>query len=527
MKNKIIQDPVHGYIEVESMFIKIVDSIEFQRLKWIEQGSFRVLYPGARHDRFIHSLGTYFLAKKASKSFFQNIQEDISEKNRCNKYEEIKFKNTFLYAALLHDIGHAPFSHTCEDYFIIEEVNGKRKIDNDLINAIKSLPIDDEMKNVFEEGYNEIKPSPHEIISATMLVNKASEFLEENYNYIDIELAARMVIGLPYETLNKENGIKNCLIRLLNSNTVDVDKLDYICRDTKMMGFSNVTIDIDRMTKGVTAVLAENDDLLPAFRKNTLSVIDNVFRAKEEQGKWVISHPVVVYESQLIKQCIEEVAKKESRKENQYINKIFSYEALGKVGVEYNNNNYKLLSDIDIISDFKKYIDNDIIYEYFARNDRRKPIWKSYYEYVYIVKQLKSDIKMDKFYQYFSPLINYMVSNQYFVLNKKVYDEIQQNEDKKVKRAATLLKNICEEAHVELDLVLLEVENNFISKISKDDIYIKFENIPGLCTYNNIKGIKEEKPESNVFFYLYSKQPIDKKIIMDKVPYIMTTMRTR
>ena len=55
------------------MFVKAIDSVEFQRLKWIEQGSFRVLYPGARHDRFIHSLGTFFLAKKASENFFDNI----------------------------------------------------------------------------------------------------------------------------------------------------------------------------------------------------------------------------------------------------------------------------------------------------------------------------------------------------------------------------------------------------------------------------------------------------------------------
>lgn len=528
MKNKIIQDPVHGYIEVESMFIKIVDSIEFQRLKWIEQGSFRVLYPAARHDRFIHSLGTYFLAKKASESFFRNIEEDIPEENSCDKNEEIKLKNTFLYAALLHDIGHAPFSHTCENYFKIKESSeeGVNKIDNDLLNAIKSLQISDEEITSFVEGYNEIKHKPHEIVSATMLIKKASEFLEEgDYKLIDLELAARMVIGFPYESLGKDQGIKNCLIRLLNSNTVDVDKLDYICRDTKMMGFSNAAIDIERITKGVTAVLADNKDFLPAFRKNTLSAIDNVFRAKEEQGKWVISHPVVVYESELIKQCIEEVAKNKSGKKNRYIDTVFSYEALCKEGIKYEDRNYKLLSDIDIISDFKDYIDNNIINEYFERSARRKPIWKSYYEYIYIVKQSKESIELDKFYRYFSPLINFMVSNGYFILNTTLYNKIQENEEKKVKRAAKLLKEVCEEASVELDLVLLEVNNDFASKISKDKIYIKFANTSGLCTYESIEGIKEEVDRS-VFFYLYSKGHIDKQLIMKRVSGIMDKMRT-
>lgn len=54
-KTKVIKDAVHGYIQLDELFVEIVDSIEFQRLKWIEQGSFRVLYPAARHDRFIHS----------------------------------------------------------------------------------------------------------------------------------------------------------------------------------------------------------------------------------------------------------------------------------------------------------------------------------------------------------------------------------------------------------------------------------------------------------------------------------------
>ncbi|MBN1058124.1 HD domain-containing protein [Clostridium botulinum] len=526
MKGKIIQDPVHGYIEIEDKFMNIVDTIEFQRLKWIEQGSFRVLYPGARHDRFIHSLGTFFLAQKASESFFKNIKQDIAHENRCNEDEETKLKNTFLYAALLHDIGHAPFSHTCEGYFEykVTEQYGEKKINNDLINAIYSLEIGIDRKEKFKEEYFEMdnKPSAHEIVSATILVNKVKDFLLEQYDHIDAELAARMVIGLTYAELSKEFGIKNCLIRLLNSDTVDVDKLDYISRDTKMTGFSNVTIDIERITNGVTAVIEDND-LLPAFRKNTLSVIDNVFRAKEEQGKWVISHPSVVYESELIKQCINHI----DGKEDKYIDTVFSYEALGKDGIEYKNKKYKLLSDIDIISDFKKHMDNRLINEYFCRNNRRKAVWKSYQEYLYMVKQKDDSECLTKFYQYFSPLINYMDSNGYFVLNEEIYAIIQREKNAKIKKPARLLKDICEESGLELDLVLLEVKNNFISKISRDKVYIKFPEVLGkkLCTYNYIKGIKEERAETYAFFYLYSKQSISKKIFVEKLSMIMRGMR--
>lgn len=529
MKDKIIQDPVHGYIKVDSMFIKIIDSIEFQRLKWVEQGSFRVLYPAARHDRFIHSLGTYFLAQKACKNFFKNIKEDIPKKYGCNKRIEEKLKNTFLYAALLHDIGHAPFSHTCEEYFRQkkDEKDQGPKIENDLIKAIKELGIDNEKKIAFEKEYkNGAKPKEHEIISATMLIKKSANFLGENIDKIDIELAVRMIIGLTYRNLRKEDGIKNCLIRLLNSSTVDVDKLDYISRDTKMMGFSNVTVDIERITNGVTAVVDSNEDLLPAFRKNTLSVIDNVFRAKEEQGRWVISHPIVVYESALIKKCVYEIDKDKSDEENQYIDSVFSYEALEKKGIIYKGKEYKLLSDIDIIADFKENLNNNYINEYFDRSCRRKPIWKSYYEYIHVIKQGKIDADINYFYRFFAPLIDYMDSENHFVLDDVVYEEIKKKAKDNVKRAADALNKICKDANIEMNFVLLEVKNNFISKISKQDIQIKFPNIKGLCSYDSIKGENKENIDSSIFFYLYSKESVDKKFIIKYIKEIMNSMRS-
>lgn len=112
MSQKILRDAIHGYISLDDMFIFIIDSPEFQRLKSIEQGSFRVLYPAARHDRFIHSLGTYHLAKKVSHYFIQNIDEDLNIS--IDKQILDKILTTFYYASLLHDIGHAPFSHTTE-----------------------------------------------------------------------------------------------------------------------------------------------------------------------------------------------------------------------------------------------------------------------------------------------------------------------------------------------------------------------------------------------------------------------------
>ncbi|WP_054750003.1 HD domain-containing protein [Ruminiclostridium josui] len=433
MSHKIIRDSVHGYITLDDMFTGIVNSAEFQRLKSVEQGSFRVLYPAARHDRFIHSLGTYYLARKFSEHFVINIKEDLGIS--ISQIELDKIQNTFYYASLLHDIGHAPFSHTTEKFFKRKELLdreyefNKVAIYEDLIKAVKRVVGKDSLENFIKE-FSGCSPSPHEIMSATILINKADEFLGANKDRVYLELAARMVIGCTYDynSYLLENGddknilgIKNCFIRLLNSSTVDVDKMDYITRDTRMSGFDNVPIDIERLVKSVTAIKEKDGWIYPAFRKNALSVIDNVFRAKIEQSLWMVSHPVVLYDSELLSFCINSLNKCIGE---EYIEKVFSLEALGSKGIEYENKTYRLLSDIDINSDLKKCcLGNELMSELYERGLRRHPIWKSYYEYKYLFNDGKSG--EENIFLYFKGLIDYMKTNDSFVLDKKLYTNLK------------------------------------------------------------------------------------------------------
>ena len=118
-----IPDPIHGYISLSGMYANIVNTPEFQRLRSVEQGSFRPVYPGARHDRFIHSLGTYHLATKFVEHFFRNLEKDLNIALPADTVQRLK--TTFRYAALLHDIGHAPFSHTTEHFFLVEKAQIK------------------------------------------------------------------------------------------------------------------------------------------------------------------------------------------------------------------------------------------------------------------------------------------------------------------------------------------------------------------------------------------------------------------
>lgn len=83
---KSIKDPVHGYIVIPKEYCRLfVDTPIFQRLRLIEQTSMRWLFPGARHDRFIHSLGVFHLAYRIYESIKLNVQDDeikeLLEKN--------------------------------------------------------------------------------------------------------------------------------------------------------------------------------------------------------------------------------------------------------------------------------------------------------------------------------------------------------------------------------------------------------------------------------------------------------------
>ena len=290
---KIFRDNVHGYIRVPVDFVELfIDTEIFQRLRNIEQTGMRVLYPSARHDRFIHSLGTYHLGYKAFDCFRENVKKssdnqlDLERRhyhvfdNAENERFWDKCKVLFHIACLLHDCGHAPFSHTLEFYY--EHF------------ASPSLPLKDKLlrylsSKEFKNDFN-TQGTQHERMSALVV---CAEFNSDIKNLLDkyklnidddkddVEFIARMIIGCKYQNKTKANQIKNCLIDLLNSKSIDVDKLDYIIRDSKLSGIDNMSVDVDRLLNSLTIIELTTFDKIPFnnshieanVKKNTHKII--------------------------------------------------------------------------------------------------------------------------------------------------------------------------------------------------------------------------------------------------------------
>ena len=184
-KIKYFRDPIHGFIEVSPFELKVISHPLFQRLRRIKQiGLGEYVYHGANHTRFAHSLGVMHIVKR--------ILEIL-------KINEEDYKNKIILAALLHDIGHFPLSHSFE-YAL----------------------------NLNHEDYTK------EIIYRTEI----KDILSERYSNKDI----RDIIGFISGT-HAKYPIGS---QLINSE-IDADKLDYLLRDSLHCGVKYGVYDLERL----------------------------------------------------------------------------------------------------------------------------------------------------------------------------------------------------------------------------------------------------------------------------------------
>ena len=165
---KLIKDPVHGYIEVSEDELKVIDTYAVQRLRRITQLPFVYLvYPGARHSRFDHSLGCMYLAGEFAKSL------GLDEYRR----------KVMRLAGLLHDIGHAPYSHLFET--LLEESGSSHELmtarilreDEELAEAIEECGVS--VKDVLEVLEGEAPEST--VISGPIDADKLDFLLRDAY----------------------------------------------------------------------------------------------------------------------------------------------------------------------------------------------------------------------------------------------------------------------------------------------------------------------------------------------------------
>ena len=238
-----IYDNIHGNIEIPDYIKEIIDTKEFQRLRKIKQlGLVYNVFVSASHNRFEHSLGVYYLAKKYI---------EILEKNKSKSGTELfsaHEKKIIHIAALVHDIGHGPFSHLFDDLT-------KSK------HEIRSVKIFEHMNIKYKFGYSE-----DDIILIHNIIDPS---------YIDFQTKKKKYI---YQIVSNPNGI-------------DVDRMDYMLRDIKMTGL-NYGIEIEQIMKN-SIIYCDDSECKIIFRDKIYLQIQHLFQVRYIIYKNVCNHTTV------------------------------------------------------------------------------------------------------------------------------------------------------------------------------------------------------------------------------------------
>ncbi|XP_060578843.1 deoxynucleoside triphosphate triphosphohydrolase SAMHD1-like [Ruditapes philippinarum] len=213
---KVFNDPIHGHIELHPLCIKIIDTPQFQRLRNIKQlGTCYLVYPGASHNRFEHSLGVCHLAGKLLRAIKER-QPDVGITDKDILCVEI--------AGLCHDLGHGPFSHLFDQKFIPTVRKGcKWKHEKASVDMFDYMLRDNDRR--LEKHFKRLM----------------MDFKEVDLIFIKelIDVPATIDNGRwPYRGRGRD---KSFLYEIVanKTNGIDVDKWDYFARDCFMLGMKN------------------------------------------------------------------------------------------------------------------------------------------------------------------------------------------------------------------------------------------------------------------------------------------------
>lgn len=217
------RDPVHGFVAVRPLERKIIDSKPFQRLRGVKQLALsNLVYHGAEHTRFGHSIGVMHLVTK--------VNSVIKKKPDMFTYEKTKWYEQILrLIALTHDLGHAPFSHGSEDVFPDglehEDYSDKIIMETDISNYIK------EIGNEFVQQYGQ-----------------------------DFDIDSQLICSV-YRGRNITDPDFIFLRKFIDSE-LDCDKMDYLLRDSLYCGVNYGKYDVDRLISSLSVYQHENNKFL-------------------------------------------------------------------------------------------------------------------------------------------------------------------------------------------------------------------------------------------------------------------------
>ena len=232
---EVIRDPLWDNIRLDRPALLALDTVTVQRLRYVRQvGHAFLVYPGATHTRFEHALGAYHLTRRALASLEER-----------GELEDVPLADCLAVrlAALLHDIGHYPFSHALE-----------------------------------EAGF----PSHEALGVAKLSQGDLGSRLEEIGGRGYAETLGALITGASASPLQG-----------LISGSLDLDKIDYLSRDARMCGVPYGTVDVDRLLATLTLVETGTGRYEVGVQEKGVSALESLLFAKYQMYRNVYWHHAV------------------------------------------------------------------------------------------------------------------------------------------------------------------------------------------------------------------------------------------
>lgn len=239
---KVIFDNIHGYITLNRVESRILETLYYQRLRWIRQLGFSFyIFPGATHTRHAHALGVLHVMDRVLKSIGKGVSEDKLF-NPQARDEDSTFHRTMRLAAMLHDIGTFPFSHSIELAYI------------------------NHWRHQSQLGRPKYMAN-HEVLGSHIILNTDFEggitrILKEEG--IDPEELSLIIAGKS----------KNLLANQLMHSDVDADRMDYLIRDAHHTGIKLGVYDMDLLIRNLTTHPEEGKEVL-CIHEDGMNVVDS------------------------------------------------------------------------------------------------------------------------------------------------------------------------------------------------------------------------------------------------------------
>ncbi|WP_281346938.1 HD domain-containing protein [Weissella coleopterorum] len=253
VREKVFRDPVHNFIHVnDPLILELIDTREFQRLRRIKQlGVANTVFHTAEHSRFSHSLGVYEVARQIA-----NHLERFPSQKLGDGGWKVAERQVLLAAALLHDLGHGPYSHTFESIF----------------------------------------KTDHEKFTQDIILSKNTE-VHQVLAKFDEQLPEKVASVIAKTYPNKQ-------VVALISSQIDADRMDYLLRDAYYSGATYGTFDLARIIHLMRPV---EDGI--AFEQKGMATVEDYIVSRYQMYEQVYFHPVArgieVILTHLLKRSIE------------------------------------------------------------------------------------------------------------------------------------------------------------------------------------------------------------------------------